>query len=211
MSSSSASRSNMQQTICRIILVGGNGTEEKNITKSKTRSAFETADENYMPSIGVDFILRKTGDAIFQIWDTAGQERFRNIALSYYQNAGAILICPASVQDFQDWSTRVEIATHNPLIVVTNDLDVKIAAQQMGLHVMAIPTRENADQYLLEIYERTFRKNVRQSQEQQKYPLEKYPLFFSSQPDAKSFLEADTLTPDERRARENLQNRQRWF
>lgn len=194
MRSNRASYTNNQQTIYKIILVGGNGTEQGNSAKSKTISAFKTTNY-YLSTIGVDFILRSVGNVKFQIWDTAAQERFQSITASYYRLANAILLCPYSVQDFQNWNRRIKSDAQIEPIVATDDRDIQIAAQQEGLLTMPLPTCENADRYLLDISQK------KSLSAQSNHQIEaRYPLFFANQPDAQSFLRADHLAPDERRA-----------
>ena len=64
-------------------------------------------DENFVPTIGVDFVriyinniyiqklktLEINGKKVkLQIWDTAGQERFKNITASYYRGGHGVLV-----------------------------------------------------------------------------------------------------------------------
>lgn len=62
-----------------------------------SRFMYDSYDNNYQPTIGIDFLLKTIfiGDRSLrlQIWDTAGQERFRSLIPNYIRDASiAILV-----------------------------------------------------------------------------------------------------------------------
>jgi len=80
--------------IFKIILIG-----DQNIGKTSliTRYIKKSFSENYICTIGVDFMMKSiTIDeqvVKLQIWDTAGMEKYRQITSSYYKGAQASIIC----------------------------------------------------------------------------------------------------------------------
>ena len=56
----------------------------------------EESPSNYIPTIGVDFKLKKLNigskQIKLQIWDTAGQEKYRSICNIYYKAADIIVL-----------------------------------------------------------------------------------------------------------------------
>jgi small GTP-binding protein len=80
--------------IFKIILIG-----DQNIGKTSliTRYISKCFSENYICTIGVDFMMKSiTFDdqtIKLQIWDTAGMEKYRQITSSYYKGAQASIIC----------------------------------------------------------------------------------------------------------------------
>lgn len=73
--------------------------------------------DNFMPTIGVDFKIRTIdvdGKQIkLQIWDTAGQERFKTITSSYYKGAHGIIVTyditdRESFSKVSEWMSEVD-------------------------------------------------------------------------------------------------------
>lgn len=92
--------------------------------------------ENFMPTIGVDFKIRtiNVDEKVckLQIWDTAGQERFKTITSSYYKGAHGIIV----VYDITDrdsfnavhtWMSEIEKYTQDNItrILVGNKTDLE--------------------------------------------------------------------------------------
>ena len=61
------------------------------------RFADDQFQDNFMPTIGVDFKIRTldSDDKVckLQIWDTAGQESFRSVTRIFYKNAQMVFLC----------------------------------------------------------------------------------------------------------------------
>ena len=74
--------------LVKVILVGSEKSGKSAFLSSFTDERF---DEQYKPTIGIEFAPKQLNDVKFQIWDTAGQEKFRSITHSYYK--GASLYC----------------------------------------------------------------------------------------------------------------------
>lgn len=71
----------------KIVIVGNQGVGKSSLFVRFCDDVFE---DNYMPTIGVDFrfkVLNHDKKNIrLQIWDTAGQEKFRTITSAYYRS-----------------------------------------------------------------------------------------------------------------------------
>ncbi len=87
-------------------------------------------DDNFVPTIGVDFViyflfniykiiqklktLEVNGKKVkLQIWDTAGQERFKNITASYYRGGNGVLVVyditdRDSFENLNSWLIEIE-------------------------------------------------------------------------------------------------------
>lgn len=100
------------------------------------RFADDQFQENFMPTIGVDFKIRtiNVDEKVckLQIWDTAGQERFKTITSSYYKGAHGIIV----VYDITDrdsfnavhtWMSEIEKYTQDNItrILVGNKTDLE--------------------------------------------------------------------------------------
>lgn len=80
--------------IFKIILIGDSNCGK---TSSINRYVKKTFSENYICTIGVDFLMKNlliNNELIkLQIWDTAGMEKYKQITTSYYRGAQAAVIC----------------------------------------------------------------------------------------------------------------------
>ncbi|ANQ08277.1 Small GTPase Rab6 [Plasmodium coatneyi] len=61
-----------------------------------TRFMYDTFDNNYQSTIGIDFLSKTLyldeGPVRLQLWDTAGQERFRSLIPSYIRDSAAAIV-----------------------------------------------------------------------------------------------------------------------
>merc|ERR1719197_202781 len=61
-----------------------------------TRFMYDTFDNNYQATIGIDFLSKtiklEDRSVRLQLWDTAGQERFRSLIPSYIRDAAAAVV-----------------------------------------------------------------------------------------------------------------------
>ncbi len=80
--------------IFKIILIGDSNCGKTSLINRYVKKTFS---ENYICTIGVDFLMKNImikSDLIkLQIWDTAGMEKYKQITTSYYRGAQAALIC----------------------------------------------------------------------------------------------------------------------
>ena len=88
----------------KLLLIGNSSVGKSSLLY---RFVDNSWDENFVPTIGVDFVriyinniyiqklktLEINGKKVkLQIWDTAGQERFKNITASYYRGGHGVLV-----------------------------------------------------------------------------------------------------------------------
>uniref|UniRef100_A0A6P6YKJ0 Ras-related protein Rab-6-like n=1 Tax=Dermatophagoides pteronyssinus TaxID=6956 RepID=A0A6P6YKJ0_DERPT len=77
----------------RIVFLGEQGTGKTSVI---TRFMYDTFDQTYQATIGIDFLAKnfKHNDKTFklQLWDTAGQERFHSLIPSYIRDCSAVVV-----------------------------------------------------------------------------------------------------------------------
>ena len=100
-----------------------------------TRYADNTYQEDYLSTIGMDYIIKNYelgDDRIIKlyIWDTAGQDRFRSITSNYYKGAdGIILIYDITKRDtfnsVRNWINNIkeEAPAKVVLVLIGNKVD----------------------------------------------------------------------------------------
>lgn len=87
------SRSGKSLTKYKIVFLGEQGVGKTSLI---TRFMYDTFDDNYQATIGIDFLSKtmylddKT--IRLQLWDTAGQERFRSLIPSYIRDSRAAIV-----------------------------------------------------------------------------------------------------------------------
>jgi len=95
---------------------------------------YESFDNNYQATIGIDFLSKTIHLADqpmrLQLWDTAGQERFRSLIPNYIRDSSAAIIVfdltnPASFQSVDKWmeDVRNERGTDAVIALVGNKVD----------------------------------------------------------------------------------------
>jgi len=100
-----------------------------------TRFMYDTFDNNYQATIGIDFLSKtmylEDRTVRLQLWDTAGQERFRSLIPSYIRDSsGAIVVYDitsrASFLNTSKWieDVRAERGTDVVIILVGNKTDL---------------------------------------------------------------------------------------
>ena len=61
-----------------------------------SRYKYETTDDSYAPTVGIDFLTKNVflEDKTIRLimWDTAGQERFKSLIPSYLKNANCVIL-----------------------------------------------------------------------------------------------------------------------
>jgi Ras-related protein Rab-6A len=92
-----------------------------------TRFMYDTFDNNYQATIGIDFLSKtmylEDRTVRLQLWDTAGQERFRSLIPSYIRDSsGAIVVYDitnrASFLNTSKWIEDVRTERGNDVVVV---------------------------------------------------------------------------------------------
>ena len=77
----------------KVLLIGSSGVGKSSLL---LRFADDIFNENFMPTIGVDFKIRTSdvdGKKVkMQIWDTAGQEKFKTLTQSYYRGSHGVVV-----------------------------------------------------------------------------------------------------------------------
>ena len=72
------------------------GNQHVGKTTILSRYKYETTDDTYAPTVGIDFLTKNVflEDKTLRLimWDTAGQERFKSLIPSYLKNANSIII-----------------------------------------------------------------------------------------------------------------------
>ena len=168
----------------KVLMIGNSGVGKSCLL---LRFADDQFQENFMPTIGVDFKIRTldSDDKVckLQIWDTAGQERFKTITSSYYKGAHGIIVIyditdRDSFNSVHTWMSEVEKYTNDNItrILVGNktDLEDKRAVsfeegQEMANHycVRFLETSakvcKNVDQ-AFQLMTREIKNNVAQTQ-----------------------------------------------
>ena len=152
----------------KVLLIGNSGVGKSSLL---VRFADDVFNDNFMPTIGVDFKIRtievdqKT--IKLQIWDTAGQERFKTITSSYYKGAHGIIVTyditdRDSFSKIQEWMQEVEKHASDNIsrILVGNKSDLHEKRQ-----VTTEEGQELADHYCVRFLETSAKdsKNVEQA------------------------------------------------
>lgn len=112
----------------RILILGDSESGKSSIMMNYTSNEFSN---NYMPTIGIDFRLKKIDlgeDTInLSIWDSSGQERFRKITRKYYNSDGIILVYDATSYSFLDnWLEDIYNYSERDInvVLVCNKIDL---------------------------------------------------------------------------------------
>ena len=77
----------------KIVIIGDQHVGKTSIL---SKYKYETTEENYAPTVGIDFLTKNVflEDKTIRLimWDTAGQERFKSLIPSYLKNAHSIIL-----------------------------------------------------------------------------------------------------------------------
>ena len=72
------------------------GNQHVGKTTILSRYKYETTDDSYAPTVGIDFLTKNVflEDKTIRLimWDTAGQERFKSLIPSYLKNANCVIL-----------------------------------------------------------------------------------------------------------------------
>lgn len=121
------------------------GDQSVGKTSLITRFMYDTFDETYAATIGIDFLSKtmylEEGKTIrLQLWDTAGQERFRSLIPSYIRDSHVAVICyditnKKSFDNLDKWIKDVKLERGDDVIIVLvgNKLDLATDKRQVSL------------------------------------------------------------------------------
>lgn len=121
------------------------GDQSVGKTSLITRFMYDTFDETYAATIGIDFLSKtmylEEGKTIrLQLWDTAGQERFRSLIPSYIRDSHVAVICyditnKKSFLNLDKWIKDVKLERGDDVIIVLvgNKLDLANDKRQVSI------------------------------------------------------------------------------
>lgn len=115
-----------------------------------TRFMYDTFDDQYAATIGIDFLLKtmylEDNKTIrLQLWDTAGQERFRSLIPSYIRDSHVAVVCyditnRKSFQNLHKWIQDVKLERGEDVIIV-------IVGNKLDLNARRQVTLEEGEEY----------------------------------------------------------------
>ncbi|KXS20819.1 ras-domain-containing protein [Gonapodya prolifera JEL478] len=103
------------------------GEQSVGKTSLITRFMYDTFDNTYQATIGIDFLSKtmylEDRTVRLQLWDTAGQERFRSLIPSYIRDSSVAVVVyditnRASFQSTTKWIDDVRAERGNDVIIV---------------------------------------------------------------------------------------------
>lgn len=97
----------------RLLILGDSESGKSSIISRYNSNDFSN---EYMPTIGIDFRLKKVnfGEDVINVslWDSSGQERFKKITRKYYNTDGIILVYDAtsysSLNNIRKWLEDID-------------------------------------------------------------------------------------------------------
>ena len=122
---------NSGEMLIKLLIIGDSSVGKSCLIR---RFAEDKFDPNFLPTIGVDFkVRRETIDDAkvkLQIWDTAGHEKFRSITKAYFHGAnGVLLVFDVTNRDSflqtKTWMTSITETVSDPIevILIGNKVD----------------------------------------------------------------------------------------
>ena len=111
------------------------GNQHVGKTTILSRYKYEATDDNYAPTVGIDFLTKNVflEDKTIRLimWDTAGQERFKSLIPSYLKNANCVILTyditdKSSFTSLNKWlsDAKDNIVEGTFLILCGNKLDL---------------------------------------------------------------------------------------
>ena len=138
------------------------GDQSVGKTSLITRFMYDTFDETYAATIGIDFLSKtmylEEGKTIrLQLWDTAGQERFRSLIPSYIRDSHVAVICyditnKKSFDNLDKWIKDVKLERGDDVIIVLvgNKLDLATDKRQVSLEDVEILQNKIGAKFFIE-------------------------------------------------------------
>lgn len=133
----------------KLILVGDPRVGKTSIRQRYLGEGFK---ENYMVTLGADFVIKRFGDTVMQIWDLAGQPVYKSVREGYYKGAEGIILVfdvtrPDTFNNIPKWLS--EILNKNeeiiPMMLVGNKSDLREEGSKSHVHP------HNAEKYANEL------------------------------------------------------------
>ncbi|KAI5969610.1 ryh1 [Candida margitis] len=121
------------------------GDQSVGKTSLITRFMYDTFDETYATTIGIDFLSKtmylEEGKTVrLQLWDTAGQERFRSLIPSYIRDSHVAVICyditnKKSFSNLDKWIKDVKVERGDDVVIVLvgNKSDLASTKRQVSV------------------------------------------------------------------------------
>ncbi|EER35877.1 GTP-binding protein ryh1 [Candida tropicalis MYA-3404] len=138
------------------------GDQSVGKTSLITRFMYDTFDETYAATIGIDFLSKtmylEEGKTIrLQLWDTAGQERFRSLIPSYIRDSHVAVICyditnKKSFDNLDKWIKDVKLERGDDVIIVLvgNKSDLATDKRQVSLEDVEILQNKIGARFFIE-------------------------------------------------------------
>ncbi|XP_061559453.1 ras-related protein Rab-6A isoform X4 [Phycodurus eques] len=128
------------------------GEQSVGKTSLITRFMYDSFDNTYQATIGIDFLSKtmylEDRTIRLQLWDTAGQERFRSLIPSYIRDSAAAVVVYdiTNVNSFQQttkWidDVRTERGSDVIIMLVGNKTDLADKSAKAGYNVKQVRTR----------------------------------------------------------------------
>lgn len=121
----------------KLVLLGDQSVGKTSII---ARFMYDTFDQQYQPTIGIDFFsktihLEDDRDVRLHLWDTAGQERFHSLIPSYIRNSAATVVVyditsrPSFFNAFK-WIDEVRTESGEDVVIMLVGNKIDMAAEK---------------------------------------------------------------------------------
>ena len=132
-----SSQANAGKYKYKIVFLGNQNVGKTSIIH---RFIYETFEDNYQATIGIDFMSQKMfvedKVIILNLWDTAGQERFKSLIPSYIKDSAVAIVCydvtnAESFQSVEKWIEDARAIREDDvlLILIGNKADMESQRQ----------------------------------------------------------------------------------
>ena len=120
----------------KLVFIGDQAVGKTSII---SRFQFDTFDDHYQTTIGIDFVSKTVpvddGTVRLQLWDTAGQERFRSLIPSYIRDSHVAVVVfditnRESFESTSKWIADVRAQRGNDVVIVLVGNKTDLAAQR---------------------------------------------------------------------------------
>jgi Ras-related protein Rab-6A len=120
----------------KLVFIGDQSVGKTSII---SRFQFDTFDDHYQTTIGIDFVSKTVpvddGTVRLQLWDTAGQERFRSLIPSYIRDSHVAVVVfditnRESFESTSKWIADVRAQRGNDVVIVLVGNKTDLPAQR---------------------------------------------------------------------------------